>query len=326
MKVSRREFLKRSLTAGVAGAMILSQGPQQANAASGEQGYGTVIDLTKCTGCGVCVDACRNANQHKFPEPKGPIPVNWPTGKFEDWSKKRSIKNRLTPYNWTYIQKVKVKHQGQDVEISIPRRCMHCDNPPCANLCPFGVNNKTPEGAVVIDENGCFGGAKCQAVCPWHIPQRQGGVGIYMKVLPGLIGGGVMYKCDLCLDRVKEGKQPACVEACPHGAISFGPKEEMRKLAHQRAEEIGGYIYGEKENGGTSTFYVSAVPFEEINKALIEQGVADPEKPGKPAMPVKVKNASDDPKEAMTSIAIAPVAGLVAAGITAYKTLTREGK
>ncbi|GAW31044.1 oxidoreductase, partial [Carboxydocella sp. JDF658] len=85
-------------------------------------------------------------------------------------------------------------------------------------------------------------------------------------------------------------------------------------------------IYGEKENGGTSTFYVSAVPFEEINKALIEQGVADPEKPGKPAMPVKVKNASDDPKEAMTSIAIAPVAGLVAAGITAYKTLTREGK
>jgi len=39
-------------------------------------------------------------------------------------------------------------------------------------------------------------------------------------------------------------------------------REDCRALAHKRASEINGYIYGERENGGTSTFYVSPAPFE----------------------------------------------------------------
>jgi len=125
-----------------------------------------------------------------------------------------------------------------------------------------------PEGPVVINTRTCLGGAKCKSVCPWHIPQRQSGVGLYLKLLPNFIGNGVMYKCDLCYHRLKEGRPPACVEACPHRAMVFGPRAEIIALAEERRREIGGYLYGLKENGGTSTIYVSEVPFEEIDRHI----------------------------------------------------------
>jgi Fe-S-cluster-containing dehydrogenase component len=61
-------------------------------------------------------------------------------------------------------------------------RCMHCDNPPCIRGCPFEALSKQPEGKTVIDHSICFGGAKCRDVCPWGIPQRQAGVGMYLKL------------------------------------------------------------------------------------------------------------------------------------------------
>jgi NAD-dependent dihydropyrimidine dehydrogenase PreA subunit len=177
---------------------------------------------------------------------------------------------------------------------------------------------------VVIDENLCFGGAKCRDVCPWGIPARQAGVGLYLKVAPQFAGGGVMYKCDLCYSRVKAGRAPACVEACPKKAIVFGDKEAMRAEAHRRAKAIDGHIYGEKENGGTSTFYVSAVPFDVIHSALKEQAVDG--KPGRPAMPVAVGNYMDTANGLAAGVFIAPVAGLIAAGVAAYRTMKGKGE
>ncbi|UTW69420.1 4Fe-4S dicluster domain-containing protein [Anaerobacillus sp. HL2] len=84
---------------------------------------------------------------------------------------------------------------------------MHCIDAPCQKLCPFGVIRKKPnKGAVKIDTNFCMGGAKCRTVCPWDIPQRQAGVGLYMKLAPDLAGGGVMYKCDMCSDLLAKEK------------------------------------------------------------------------------------------------------------------------
>ena len=155
----------------------------------------------------------------------------WPQKQHEDWSDKREITDRLTPYNWIYVQHLEVEHRGETVKVHVPRRCMHCDNPPCSALCPFGVNEKTPEGPVVINTNGCFGGAKCRDVCPWKIPQRQAGVGLYKEVAPKFAGGGVMYKCDLCCDLVLQGREPACVTACPKQAMLFGPKNRCSPMS-----------------------------------------------------------------------------------------------
>jgi Fe-S-cluster-containing dehydrogenase component len=216
-----------------------------------------------------CVEACRKVNESQFPGPREPIKDLWPQKTHDDWSKKKHVIDRLTPYNWTTVQKVQVDGD----EVFIPRRCMHCDNPPCANLCPFGALNKYEDAAVVINHDLCMGGAKCKAVCPWGIPQRQSGVGLYMKMQPIPAGGGVMYKCDFCHDRLNKSMIPACVEACEKRLgdkrpLFFGKRDEILKMAHSRAKEISGYIYGEQENGGTSTFYISKVPFEKIHARL----------------------------------------------------------
>jgi Fe-S-cluster-containing dehydrogenase component len=330
--ISRRDFLKRTVASGVAGGLILTGAEKAAEASSNDKKLvGTLIDLTVCDGCKgsdipACVSACRSKNQSRFPVPGKDIPKFWPQKKNEDWSDKKGLTTRLTPYNWTFVQKTKIEHNGKFYEMNIPRRCMHCSNPPCAGICPFSAQTVTKEGAVVTNLETCMGGAKCRDVCPWGIPARQSGVGLYMKLMPELAGGGVMYKCDLCIDRVKAGKKPACVEACPKGAIKFGEKSDMLAQAQARAKEINGYIYGEKENGGTSTFYVSPVPFQKLDKALKAQKAKqpNPQAPGFPGMPVQVGNFLDTPNGLALGVIISPIAGLFAAGFKAYKTMKGE--
>ncbi len=329
--ISRREFLKRGVLSGVTAGFVLSGAEKVAEASENVEPVGTFIDLTVCDGCKgqevpSCVSACRTKNESRFPVPEKDIPNYWPQKKKEDWSDKKGLTTRLTPYNWTAVQKTKIEHEGREYQLNIPRRCMHCVNPPCAKVCPFSSQTVTKEGAVVINPETCLGGAKCRDVCPWGIPARQAGVGIYMKMAPDIAGGGVMYKCDLCIDRVKKGQKPACVEACPKGAIKFGSRDEMLKMAQNRARQIGGYIYGDKENGGTSTFYVSPVPFEKIDSALKKQKQKqpNPEAPGYPGMPVKVGSFLDTPNGLATGMLVAPIASVFAAGYKVYKTMKGE--
>lgn len=326
--VTRRTFLKRAGAAGIAAGTVLSGVDKiKALAASDEnKQMGSLIDLTKCDGCPgeeipLCVLACREKNAMHYPQPEYPLKNYWPQKRYEDWSDNPERIDRLTPYNWTYVEHVEVEHNGVNKQVSIPRRCMHCFDPPCQKLCPFGTIYKSEQGAVYIDREFCMGGSKCREVCPWEIPQRQAGVGLYLKLVPELAGGGVMYKCDMCVDLLQEGKEPVCSTSCPRGAITFGPMEEIRRLAHQRKEEINGYIYGEKENGGTATLYVSEVPFEKIDQAIAKSKQADPEKRGRPHMKPEVENMLDTAKGWMMATAIAPVAGAAAAGIAAYKSL-----
>lgn len=327
-ELSRRGFLKRGLAAGAAGAALL-YGLDPAKAQAAPVRMASVIDLTKCDGCKgretpLCVSACREQNQERFPEPQKPIHNYWPQKRHEDWSEQRHLTNRLTPYNWTYVERVTVEVDGKPEQISIPRRCMHCDNPTCMNVCPFSAIEQHAEGPVQINESTCMGGAKCRDVCPWGIPQRQAGVGLYMDLIPEYLGGGVMYKCDGCIDQIKDGEVPACQSACPTGAVRFGPRAEIFAAAQARAAAIGGYLYGDKENGGTSTLYVSKVPFEQIDAAIkAKKAEAKDTKPGRPAMPVAVGNFIDTPNGMALSLLIAPVAGVAAAVVAAAKAMKR---
>lgn len=278
INLTRRRFLKSATAAAMIGTAGVLNVPRTAEAGEGK--LATLIDLTKCNGCAdrekpACVSACKTIKRGRIPEPVDPIPLPFPTRKIEDWSKKKEVGNRLTPYNLIFVQKAEVDSGGDKKTVFIPRRCMHCDNPACATLCPFAANHKFENGAVVIDQDVCFGGAKCKTVCPWEIPQRQSGVGIYLKVLPTFMGNGVMYKCDLCSDRLKEGKTPACIEACPQKAMTIGPRKEIYAKAEELAAKIGGYLYGKSENGGTSTLYVSPIPFDRLD-AVIRKGPGEP--------------------------------------------------
>jgi len=262
----------------VAGAAVASSLPMpEAVKASSVEELATLIDIRKCIGCEACVEACQEVNEPKFPEPKKPFPKMYPSRvKVSDWSDKRDVTDRLTPYNWLFIQEATVTVNGEEETFTIPRRCMHCQNPPCADLCPWGAASKLKNGITRINADYCLGGSKCKAVCPWHIPQRQTGVGLYLDILPAFAGNGVMYKCDRCYNRIADGKLPACIDVCPEKVQKIGPRNEILKEAHAIQKEIGGYIYGEKENGGTNTIYVSPVPFEDLNKG-IETGPGQPD-------------------------------------------------
>jgi Fe-S-cluster-containing dehydrogenase component len=309
--ISRRAFIKKSLvtigTAGVCGLAL----PQTVKGTTSEE-LATLIDIRKCVGCQACVEACREVNEWKFPEPAKPFPKMYPSRvKVSDWSEKRDVMDRLTPYNWLFIQEATVTVDGEEQTLTIPRRCMHCQNPPCADLCPWGAARKLKNGITRIDADICLGGSKCKDVCPWQIPQRQTGVGLYLDLLPTLAGNGVMFKCDRCYDRIEKGALPACIEACPEAVQKIGPRKSIAEEAHAIAKEINGYIYGEMENGGTNTIYVSPVPFEELNRA-IEEGAG---RPHLQAVPDSMAHADNLAKAMM----IAPVAGVAAAIGKFYK-------
>jgi formate dehydrogenase iron-sulfur subunit len=78
----------------------------------------------------------------------------------------------------------------------------------------------------------------------------------------------------MCSGRVDEGKEPACVEACPTNALTFGYRDDLVEDGRVRVAELKeegypeAYLYGEKELGGTPLLYV--LPYSFNNYGLPE--------------------------------------------------------
>ena len=139
----------------------------------------------------------------------------------------------------------------------LPVQCQQCDAPPCVDVCPVEATWKESDGIVVVDYNWCIGCRYCEAACPYHarrfnwkkpeIPAAE--VNPNQGYLSNRIRPqGVMEKCTFCLHRVREGRLPACLEACPTGARVFGnvldPKSEIRWVLDNKRvfvlkEELG---------------------------------------------------------------------------------------
>jgi Fe-S-cluster-containing dehydrogenase component len=94
----------------------------------------------------------------------------------------------------------------------VPKLCNHCENPPCAQVCPVGATFKTDEGIVLVDDDRCIGCSYCVQACPYGArymhPEKK-----------------TADKCTLCYHRIKKGLLPACVEVCPTQARVFGDLE-----------------------------------------------------------------------------------------------------
>jgi formate dehydrogenase iron-sulfur subunit len=159
----------------------------------------------------------------------------------------------------------------------VRRMCMHCQEPSCASVCPVGALKKTELGPVTYDADKCIGCRYCMIACPYQVPRYQ-----WTKLAP------LVKKCDMCSERLKKGGVPACVEACPTGASTFGNRDDLLFEAQKRIVEDSKYvrhIYGSEELGGTSVFFISDVPFEKL-------GFITP--PSPQPLPVLTANALGD--------------------------------
>lgn len=203
--------------------------------------YGMVIDLDRCTGCRACVEACKVENNT-------PEAVFWMhVFRFEEGQ-------YPTAHGWF-----------------MPRPCMHCDNPPCAKVCPVGARYQRRDGLVATDSDRCIGCRYCEVACPygvnffnWKRPDKaqyhdwNGGgagngetppyrnpdlAGRYGAERRRTAGGGhakgVVEKCTFCVHRIEKNLAPACVANCPMSAMQFGdlddPNSTVSRLLHRKA-------------------------------------------------------------------------------------------
>ena len=243
MRLNRRDFLK--ISAGATGLLLLNK-PQIASASDSpvKSGKAVLVDTSKCVGCWWCYAACKKA--HNLPETIKPDRENPP---------------ELDTHVWTTLNTMKY----HDTWLYAKCQCMHCEEPACAVACPVGALQKTPEGPVVYDATKCFGCRYCMVACPFGVPDFE-----WEDPTPWI------RKCDFCADRLAEGLEPACVDACTSGALKFGNRDELLAEARERiAAEPAKYvdhIYGEKEAGGTSWLYLSTVPLEKMGFPSLQPG------------------------------------------------------
>jgi len=145
--------------------------------------YGFLIDNRKCIGCHACSTACKSENEV-------PLGVN------RTWVK--------------YVETGVYPNSTRHFQVT---RCNHCENPPCARICPVTAMYQRADGIVEFDPSVCIGCKACMQACPYDA--------IYMDP-----DTHTAAKCHFCAHRVDLGLEPACVVVCPEHAILAGDLED----------------------------------------------------------------------------------------------------
>lgn len=169
---------------------------------------GFYIDQSRCTGCYTCVVACKD--WHDIPAG----PVNW----------RRVVTAERGKYPNVFVAFISLS-------------CLHCAQPACLSVCPVdAISKRREDGIVVVNQEACLGKQACglcKQACPYEAPQF------------GAEDDAVVQKCDLCLDRWQEGKQPVCVAACPMRALDAGPLDEL-EAKYGTLKDVEGFTWDEK--------------------------------------------------------------------------------
>ena len=152
--------------------------------------YGFVIDVSRCIDCRACQVACSVENS---------VPMD---------------QTRI------WVQDLGVKGEFPNLERTfVPYNCMHCEHPPCTEVCVSGATYKDQNtGLVLVDQQACIGCGFCVDACPYnarYLDKRR----------------GVVDKCNACLPRVERGQQPACVATCVGGSRMFGDLNDTQSDA-----------------------------------------------------------------------------------------------
>jgi len=213
-------------------------GPVSGAGVTREEKVCKLIDTTTCIGCKACEVACLEWNGYTFSE-----------------TVFRNSYQTMPETAWNYWNLIKFnEHEREDGSLMLLMRkdqCMHCAEPGCLAACPAdGAIVQYANGIVDFQQDHCIGCGYCMTGCPFNIPRFNPNT---RKV----------FKCTLCSDRVSEGLEPACIKACPTGCLHFGTKDDMKRLANTRAQQLreqSGFekagVYDPVGVGGTNVIYV----------------------------------------------------------------------
>ena len=152
---------------------------------------GFYLDQTRCIGCYTCTVACK------------------------DWHDIDA-----GPVNWMRVLELEAGDFPDIFVAYLASPCYQCANPPCVPACPVeAITKRTSDGIVTVDREKCLGNIECRTLClnacPWNAPQF------------GTERNAKMQKCEFCLERLQQGQQAICVEACPMYALDIGSIDEL---------------------------------------------------------------------------------------------------
>lgn len=201
--------------------------------------WGMIIDLRKCIGCLNCVVACKQAN-------------------------------KVPPDRWRRVVNCGVSEAPERQRTFLPMNCMHCDEPPCLEVCPTTATYRRPDGIVDVNYELCVGCGYCVVACPYLARTIFSGneSGLEVSIIAQVPGRpapnpdyiGVASKCNFCASRLDNGlaqglqpgldddATPACVTVCSAGVLHFGdlddPDSEVSRMIRENKtarlqEELG---------------------------------------------------------------------------------------
>jgi formate dehydrogenase iron-sulfur subunit len=201
---------------------------------------GFFTDTSVCIGCKACEVACKEWN-------------NVPEDGLNFLSSSYDHTGELGANTWRHVAFIEERvtapddgHEGVRWLMSSDV-CKHCTSAACLDVCPTGSLFRTEFGTVVVQDDICNGCGYCIPACPFGVIDRRE-------------DDGRAWKCTLCYDRIGDGLEPACAQACPTDSIQFGPLDELRTRASERVETlhdrgvVDARLYGADENDGVDGF------------------------------------------------------------------------
>ncbi len=212
--------------------------------------WGMAIDLRKCNGCQTCTVAC----------------------KIENFTPKGLLWGQVYDYETGQYPTVQRRF--------LPALCMHCESPPCRDVCPTGATKKREDGIVYVDYQRCTGCQACALACPYEArflyTERDGYFDrrrtpyeqfpYEWRAPSQRFTNGTMTKCTFCMHRIDQHPNkrpgidpeatPACVVACITGARIFGDLDDSESEINKVIRERRGFTLLPELGTGPSVYYL----------------------------------------------------------------------